>query len=209
MAGKIETSDLKIITPVGIACFAHVFEPHAFEGGKSQFSLILVFAEGTDLTELKQTCGKAAIRKFNDKATVQKMMKAGKLRMPWRDGSEYEQYGEPFVEGATFISLKSNQAPGVVGPNAKPMMNAMDFYAGCKARASAVCWPYDSMGNQGVTLLLNNVQKVGEGTKLSGKTNAEDEFDAVAPAKGEKGGKGKPAADDAFGGDSDDDDIPF
>ena len=201
-AGKIDVSDLKIITPVGIACFVHVFEPHAFEGGESNFSLILCFPEGTDLTELKETCKKGALRKFGDMEVLKRMSKAGKLRMPWRDGSEYADYGDPFVPGATFITLKSRKSPGIVGPNAKPLMDQADFYGGCKARASCVVWPYDSMGNQGCSLLLNNVQKTADGTKLSGIANAEDEFDAVVPVKT---AAGKTASLGSF----EDDDVPF
>lgn len=204
---KQDFEDLKIITPEGTAAFPHLFEPHSFEASKEpQYSLILVFPPNTDLTELKKICGRAAIRKFGDKDKVQQLIKRGKLRMPWRDGSEYADYGDPFVEGATFITLKTKNAPGVVNEYAKPMMNHMDFWAGCKARASCLAWGYDSMGNQGVTLLLNNVQKTGDGVKLSGRKSAEEEFEAVK--KPPKGGAAKDKAqesDDDFG----DDDIPF
>lgn len=194
-----DNEDLKVISPIGTAAFPHLFEPHAFEAGKEpNYSLILVFPEGTDLKDLKAACGRAAIKKFGDKEKVKAMIAKGQLRMPWRDGADYAEYGEPFVAGSTFITIKSKQAPGVVGPNAKPIMNGMDFYAGCMARASFLCWGYDSMGNKGVTLLLNNVQKVGEGNKLSGRQRAEDEFEAV---------KGSTSA--AATADLADDDIPF
>ena len=196
-----DTEDLKVISPEGIACFPHLFTPHSFEAGKDpNYSLILVFPEGTDISAIKRACGIAAVRKFGDKAKVKAMLDRGQLRMPWRDGSEYSDYGEPFVPGSTFITIKSNQAPGVVNEYAKPIMNEMDFYAGCRARASFLCWGYDSMGNKGVTLLLNNVQKTGDGTRLSGRMKAEDEFEAV---------KKSGAADKGKGEFDDDDDVPF
>ena len=180
-----DNEDLKVISPIGTAAFPHLFTPHSFEAGKEpNFSLILVFPEGTDLSELKKTCLRAAIKKFGDKAKVKALVDRGQLRWPWRDGADYADYGEPFVAGSTFITIKSNQAPGVVNERAKPIMNEMDFYAGCQARASFLCWGYDSMGNKGVTLLLNNVQKTGEGTRLSGRQSAENEFQPVAGAKG-------------------------
>jgi hypothetical protein len=198
MAGKEQDDGLKVITPEGRVAFPHVWEPHAFQAGQEpNYSLILVFPEGTDIMELKKACGRAAVKKFGDKARG--MMKAGQLRMPWRDGSEYSEYGEPFVDGAIFVTAKSKQAPGVVNERAKPIMNQMDFYAGCMGRASVYCHAYDTMGNKGVTLLLNNVQKTGDGERMSGRQRAEDEFEPVKGAAG----KGGAAADDM------DDDIPF
>lgn len=191
--------DCKVISPIGRVAFPHLFDPHAFEAGKTpNYSCILVFPEGTDLSELKKACGRAALKKFGggDKAKVKAMIDKGQLRMPWRDGKDYEEYGDPFVEGSTFITVKSNQAPGVVNEKAKPVMNSMDVYAGCMGRASFLCYAYDSMGNKGVTLLLNNFQKTGDGERLSGRMRAEDEFEAV---KG--GGKGDSTDDDAGGGD--------
>lgn len=200
MATSKDNDDLKIFTPEGRVAFSHVWEPHSFEAGKQEnYSLILVFEPGTDLTEMKKACIAAAKKKFGDKASA--MFKNGKLKMPWRDGSEYSEYGDPFVEGATFVTLKSKNAPGIVDHNAKPILKQMDFYSGCLARASCLCWAFDQMGNQGVTLLLNNVQKVGDGERMSGRMNAEDEFKPV-PKKGAPAGKGGAAS-------FDDDDIPF
>ena len=190
---------LKVITPEGRVCFPHVFEPHAFQPGQEpNYSLILVFPQGTDLNELKKACGRAAVKKWGEKARA--MVKSGQLRMPWRDGSEYGDYGEPFVEGAIFVTAKSKQAPGIVNERAKPIMNQMEFYAGCMGRMSVYCHAYDTMGNKGVTLLLNNVQKTGNGDRLSGRQRAEDEFTPVAGA--DKSGSGD-------GLDDLDDDIPF
>lgn len=201
MAGKsADNEDLKVITPSGVACFVHVFEPFAFKAQPGQaakdpaYSLILCFPEGADLKELKATCKRAAIKKFGDAEKVKAMVQRGQFRWPWRDGADYAEYGEPFVPGATFVTLKTNQAPGVVNERAKEIMNQMDFYAGCMARASCLCWGYDSMGNKGVTLLLNNVQKTGDGTRLSGRQNATDEFGAVEGAGND---------DDDFGDDDD------
>ena len=93
MATAKDDDNLKVITPEGTACFPHVWEPHSFQAGQEpNFSLILVFNEGTDLLELKRACGRAAVKKWGDKA--KSMIKAGQLRMPWRDGSDYADYGD-------------------------------------------------------------------------------------------------------------------
>jgi hypothetical protein len=187
-----DRDELKVITPSGIVCFPHVWEPFSFQAGQEpNYSLIIVFQDAKGLLDLKKACVAAARKKFGQKADA--MIKAGQLRMPWRKGTEYAEYGEPFTEGSVFITAKSKQAPGIVDARAKPIMKQMDFYAGCEGRVSVYCHGYDTMGNKGVTLLLNNVQKTGEGTRLSGRQNAEDEFGAVEGA----------------GSDEDDDDIPF
>lgn len=192
MATSTENELQKAMTPIGRACFVHVWEPHSFEAGKEgQYSLILVFDKDTDLKDLKRAAAAAAKAKWGDKANG--MIKSGQLKSPFRNAADYEKYGDPFVEGSTFVTLKSKQAPGIVGPNAKQILNQMDFYAGCNARASVYAFAFDTMGNKGITFLLNNVQKTGDNTKLSGRMNAEDEFQPVAGASNS----------------DDDDDSPF
>jgi Protein of unknown function (DUF2815) len=185
MAEKRDDS-LVCITPPGTACFCHIWEPHAFKPAKGstsakepQYRIILVFDEDTDLSELKKTAGRAAIKKWGVKASKE-MVADEEMHLPFRKGREYREYGEPFTDpGAVFISASSNGAPGVVDARAKPIMKQQDFYAGCKARISVYAHAYDSMGNKGVTFLLNNVQKTGDGKRISGRADAEEEFDAV------------------------------
>lgn len=191
MAKDSQDNDaLTVITPTGIVCFPHVWEPHAFQAGQEpNYSLILVFDKDADLGPLKKAAAKAAIGKWGDKAKAMK----SQLRMPWRPGSDYASYGDPFGDDTIFVTAKSKTPPGIVDKKARPIMNQMDFYAGCQARMSVYCHAYDQMGNKGVTLLLNNIQKVGEGNRLSGRKSAEAEFGAV----------------DGDDDDGDDDDMPF
>lgn len=180
---------LNLITPVGIATFCHVWEPHAFadESGNKKdpnFGLILVFSADTDLSAMKKACGLALIGKFGE-AKAKAMRSSFKL--PFRNAAEYEQYGEPFDadDGAIMVNFKTKSAPGVVDARAKPIMSQMDFYPGCKARVSCYAHAFDSMGNKGVTFLLNNVQKMGDGQKLAGaRVSAEEEFGGKKSAKG-------------------------
>lgn len=181
---------LTIITPTGIACFVHVWEPHAFTDnkgnkGEPNYGLILVFDKKTDFSEMRKTCGRALVKKWGDKAKAMK----SQFRLPFRDASDYTEYGEPFDrdDGSTMIIFKSKSAPGVVDARAKPIMNQMDFYAGAMARVSCYAHAYNSMGNKGVTFLLNNVQKMADGERLAGaRQNAEDEFGPISEG-GEEG----------------------
>lgn len=200
--GKDQEKDdsLNLITPIGVACFVHVWEPHAFadESGNKKdpnYGLILVFDKGEALKEMKKACGRALIKKFGE-AKAKAMAKTAKL--PFRMASEYAEYGAPFdaedAEERIMVSFKSRSAPGVVNARAKAIMNQPDFYAGCLARVSCYAHAFDSMGNKGVTFLLNNVQKMGEGEKLAGsRRSAEDDFGADSEAGGDED------LDDIFG----------
>ena len=172
-----ETNDaLTVVTPEATASYAYVFEarPSLNPDGEPQFSITLVFPKSADLSKLK-AAAKAAVRKrWGDKPP------AG-LRSPFRDGDAEEgKAGDPTFADSIFISAKSKQRPGVVDQALRPIMDPVQFYSGCKCRASVYAFAYDKGGNKGVTFFLNNLQKLGEGTRLSGRRPAEADFDAVA-----------------------------
>lgn len=190
-----------VITPIGVAAFVHVWEPFAFtpkqgEAAKDpNYSLILVFENAKiDVDpawkELRVAVTAAATTKFGADA-VKEMIRRNKFSLPWRDGLEYENYGPPFAEGTKFISVKSRNPPGVVDARSRPVLNQDDIYPGMLARVSCLPWAFDSMGNKGVTLLLNNVQKAGDGERLAGgRVSAEAEFDPLV-----EGGAGDDGTD--------------
>lgn len=191
-ASKGKSDTPTIITPIGVACFPHIFEAHAFEDKEPGYSILIVFNK-------KKTENDPAWKKLREAVTNAvktspkfggngiALHKKGKLTLPWRDASEYEQYGEPFVEGNLMLNLKSRTPPGVVDERSQPIITPSDFYAGCLARASCGVWAYDTKGNKGVTLLLNNVQKAGDGKRLDGRRAAEDEFEALVEGGSEGG----------------------
>lgn len=197
MAEKEKDNSLNVISPVGVACFVHVWEPHAFKDDNGadkdpNYGLILVIKKDDEgLKAMRKACGAALIKKWGEAKA--KAMKS-QFRLPFRDATEYAEYGEPFdgADDCVMINFKSKSAPGVVDARAKPIMNQMDFYPGCLARVSCYAHAYDTRGNKGVTFLLNNVQKMGDGKKLAGtRMNAEQEFGAITEDSGED-------ADDLF-----------
>ena len=111
------------------------------------------------------------------------MLRRKQLRAPFRDGAEKATVG--FGPGKTFINVSSKRQPGVVdrfaGPDGKPRVitDPDEIYSGCRVRASLLPFAYDTQGNKGVSFLLGNVQKLGEGPRLDGRLRAEDEFDAL------------------------------
>lgn len=151
-----------------------------------------------------------------------------------RDGAEYD--GMIFAnaktnakKGRPGIVLKS----GTKLTDSDEIMD--EIYSGCWAYVSVTAYYFDNSGNKGVALALNNIMKHKDDVRLDGSVDAEDEFadmfeegdddlggddddfDAPPPRKGGKSapkptGKGgkpnrRPAPDDDFDLDGDDDDL--
>ena len=133
-----------------------------------------MFLKTTDLKELKAAAQAAAHKKWPNKLP-------NKLRSPFRDG-DTDKGDDPVFANATFITARTKQKPGVVGWDVKPLADPeFDVYSGMRCRASITAFGYDQAGNTGVSFALNNVQKLGDGDRLSGRKPAEQEFAAAAP----------------------------
>jgi hypothetical protein len=77
-----------------------------------------------------------------------------------------------------FLNANSKSAPGVVDKALNEIIDKEEFYSGCWGRASINFFPYDSNGNRGIGVGLNNVQKLKDGDRLGGsRASAEDDFD--------------------------------
>lgn len=171
MAKEVKT--LKIKTPVFRASFANVFKPRvAFEGTEPVYSVEMLFSkkENKEMKWLKDAIKTVADAKWG----------AGKypknFRSPIKDGDEKTLEGYP---GNFFITAKSKQKPGVVDQNLEEIIDPSEFYSGCFARATVTVAAYSTLGNNGVAVYLQNLQKVKDGEAFSGKRNAKDDFDAI------------------------------
>jgi hypothetical protein len=192
---QAERDELTCITPVGIAAFVHVWEPHAFPPKPGQqpkdpeYKLHLVYEDGTDISAIKRIVGRAIKKKWGEEK-AKELLKKGKLNMPWRNASDYEEYGAPFdMEDAIMINPHSRNAPAIVNGRLQPITKEQDFYSGCKACCSVYAHAYESAGNMGVTLLLNNVQKTGTGDRLAGgRSNPQDEFSVIEGSDDDESG---------------------
>ena len=103
-----------------------------------------------------------------------------KLKLPLRDGDE-EYPGDPLYEGKWFVNCSSNKdnKPGVAmieNGQYSDALDSDDFYSGCYGCASIRLYPYNTKGNRGVAVGLNNVLKTRDGEKLSGGHSAQQDF---------------------------------
>lgn len=173
-----------VTTPKFRVSYPNVFEAKKNDlTGKMEYSIVALFKKGENLDALK----KAVTDEIEKKLGPDKSKWPKNLRSPFRDQGERKKVTDDgkeimpdgYEEGAIFLNLKSNQRPGVVDQNVKPIMDAAEFYAGCYAHATITASYYDQKGNKGVSFWLQNIQKLGEGEPLGGRTRPEADFAPV------------------------------
>ncbi len=182
----------KIMTPVFRVSFPQVFTPKAVvvngvEQGKKKYSLVALFTmakinanpEDKKLWEAMIAAAKAAAAEKWPKGNPPNMQN------PFRNGEEKEFQG--YGAGVKFMTLTTTTRPGLVDQAMTKIIAPEDFYAGCYARATINPYAWNFMGKNGVSFGLQNIQKVADGEPFSGRTNAEDDFNAVDAAEAAAG----------------------
>lgn len=161
-----------IITPKACAMFVFVWEPRESmnEGGSPQYSISLLFKKNEDISVLRKAAASVRKAKFGDRVNG--------LKDPFRSNDDLENLPKGY-KGGVYITAKSKAKPGIVDADREFIVDPMDFYAGCICRASVTPFAFDKKGSKGVTFLLNNLQKLGDGTRLDGRKSADEEFAEV------------------------------
>jgi hypothetical protein len=178
--------DGKFITPIVTISFPHIFPETAQTNSKGnpRFSAAFLIHKGDEdfVQALAQELKATATLKFGLKA--EDMIRKGTLKWPIK--TNRDQFRDEYPEDViAVINVSANSAPGVVGVEPSPedvkkprkITDYREVYAGSKGRASIRPFAYDNDA-KGVSVGLNNYQKVGEGERLDGRASAEDEFDA-------------------------------
>lgn len=193
-------SSKKCMTPEFRVSFPNVFKAKAaFEGQEAKFSLVMLFDKAIDLgaptvkggKSLKEIVFNAAVEKWGPKSEWPEG-----LKFPFKDGDKVKDRAG--YKGCMYASATSKHQPGIVDNNVQPILDEKDFYAGCVARATVIAYAYDRVGNKGVGLSLQNLQKLRDDKPFSGRKKAEDEFEVVASS-----------ADDPLAYNSSDDELGF
>ena len=167
-----------MITAECIISYPAVFEPKMNPSNLLKYSCSLLFdkKDVKGIAELNKAVDKAILRGKDTKWSN----KLPKFRyQPLRDGDEELETGDKtdaVYKGKLFLNCSANDAPGVVGPDAKPLMNSDALYAGCTVRADINPFPYKHSGNSGIGWGLNNVMLIADGPRLDGRQAAEDAF---------------------------------
>lgn len=158
-------SPTRVITGKVRFSYAHVFEPAAINDSEAKKYSVSILIPKSDKKTLEKI--KSAI----DAATQAGLAlwggtKPKMLKTPLRDG-DLEKDDEVY-EGCFFINANSNEKPGIVDANLDEILDKSEFYSGCYGRASINFYPYSVSGSKGIACGLNNLQKLEDGTRLSG-----------------------------------------
>ena len=165
----------KVITGKVRFSYCHVFEPAAIsEGQEPKYSISIIIPKSDKVTldkinkaieEAKQE-GKT---KFGGKIP-------GVLKLPLRDGDVERPDDEAYANNY-FLNASSSVQPGIVDENRDEIMIKTEFYSGCYGRASINFYAFNTSGNKGIAVGLNNLQKLEDGEPLGGvRASAQDDF---------------------------------
>lgn len=183
--------------------YAHVFEPSETPSGDMKYSACIMIPKDNTaaLKEYQEGVAKAVAKGIEKNKITKAQVKS--LRMPLRDGDEEHASGDRGAEFKGFFFMNAGRgekkgAPGVVGPTAKPIMEQDDFYSGCWGNADVNFFAYNTAGNRGIGVGLNNVMKVKDDERLDGKQKAEDAFAAFAAPETEGDVETATGSDEVF-----------
>ena len=160
--------------------YVNVWEPKSINGGAPKYSVSLIIPKNDAKTLAKI---RAAIQAAYEEGQG-KLKGNGKtvpplstLKTPLRDG-DAERPDDPAYANSYFLNANSGTAPGIVDANRDPILNRSEVYSGVYGRASVNFYAFNSNGNRGIAVGLNNLQKLSDGDPLGGKPRAEDDFSA-------------------------------
>ena len=177
MSTKVSTGKVRF-------SYVNIFRSRSFrEGQDAKYSICLLIPK-----EDKKTLHD--ITKAMDEAVQEGISskwggkKPKSLRLPLRDGDEERADEAPEYESMMFLNANSTQKPGIVDKDLNEILDPDEVYSGCWGRASINFFPYDSNGNRGVGVGLNNIQKLKDGEHLGGsRASAEDDFGGFTEAE--------------------------
>lgn len=185
----------KVVTGKVRLSYPNLFEPKSINGSDPKYSASLIIPKSDTKTI---NAIKAAIKEAAEEGKAK--YKGGKipagLKVPLRDG-DVDRPDDPAYADSYFINANSNRKPQCVDQRKLRIEDPEVLYAGCYVRASVNMFAFNSNGNQGVAVGLNNIQKWAEGEPLAGGSTAEEDFDELEVEEGDL--LGDMSDDDLFG----------
>lgn len=172
--------DTKVVVKGARLSYVHLFDPWAQDEDQDEkYSCVLLIPK-----EDKETLDRLKKAQQNALENGKEKAFGGKIPSDWkstlRDGDERDDLEDnPAYVGHMYMSVSSNQRPGVVDRNLDPIMDKAAVYSGCYANVSLNAYAYNTKGNKGVTFFLRNVQFLKDGEPLGNVSRPQDDFDVV------------------------------
>lgn len=183
-----------LVSAKGRILWFSVFKPRKGKGdkpGKHEFNLL--FPKDADLSALKDNAMEVGKEKFSKTFREAEGKWPKSIKTPFKRTADNDKVVAA-LEAAdlkvedypVFIAARSNDKPGVVGPNGKSDgIDDEQVYSGRWAKMTMDCFGYDTDGNKGVSFGLKNIQLLDNDDELvlgNGRVKAENEFEAVEGA---------------------------
>lgn len=168
----------KVITGKVRFSYVNIFKSRSFQPGQDEKFSICLLIPKKDKKTVQEI--KAAINAAVQQGVAEKWggKKPGNLKLPLRDGDDERADEAEEYTGMYFLNANSNQKPGIIDMYKNEILDPTEVYSGCWGRASINFFPFNSNGNKGVGVGLNNIQKLGDDEALGGaRASAEDDFE--------------------------------
>lgn len=185
----------RFLTPVFRGSFTNsVFKAESYDGGEPKYGITAIWDPAKFSAKDKKRW-KAIMAEVDSECLARFKKKKddlpGNYKHGVRDGEEKADL-EGFGKGKLFASLTTKLRPGVVDRDKNPISheegNTDEVYSGAYFRATITVYTYDNKG-KGWSLGLMNLQKVADGERIDGRTDAagdfEDELDDAWLEEGE------------------------
>lgn len=167
----------KVITGKVRFSYVNIFKSRAFQAGQDAKYSVCLLIPKEDKTTIKKI--KEAIEEAVQEGIASKWggKKPANLKLPLRDGDDERADEAPEYESMYFLNTSSTQKPGIVDKDLSEILDPDEVYSGCWGRASINFYAFNTNGNKGVGVGLNNIQKLKDDTRLgAARTSAESDF---------------------------------
>lgn len=151
------------------------------ENAQKKYTLNLLVPPATDLKYLKDRCQECAKDRWGDKLSTMK------LKSPFLKAEDHKYEGH--LPGWTYFRLSAITKPQVVEAKDGTLIRIAEedgeiVYSGRWAQVTINPFAYpkagaQNLGNNGISLGLNNVMLLHHDDSLGGRLKAEDEFEAA------------------------------
>lgn len=171
---KPKNQSTTVVTNPMLVTFCAVDKPKPGpRGGEPLFSVCGVYLKSDTHTTGKFRDGIEAATLLGKPLWGGSIPKA--LDLPIRDGDvKGDKY--PEFNGCWYFNAKSKFRPGLVDADGNEILDPSEIYSGCTVRLSLNLYPYAALGNVGIGIGLNNIMKISDGKRLTGRGNPADDF---------------------------------
>ncbi len=168
-----------LVTPVFRGSYCNLLKPRKIEeDSEPKYSILMLLPKNSKkvkafLVELREMAAEVMKAKFG------KVIAESKLKYPLvKDGDEEasEEEGENPNAGHWLINASNKFKPGIINMAHEDLNDETEVYSGAWYRCTIDVWAWSNKWGKGVSVNLNNVQKVKDDEPFTGRQQATDDF---------------------------------